>query len=126
MAYIDGFVIPVPTQNKEAFVQAAKFFDQRLMEMGALRIVECWGNDVPKGKVTDFYGAVAATSEETVVFSWIEWPDKATRDAAMEKMKVLMEEDPNMNPETNPCPFDGARVIFGGFEPVLELGGKQP
>ena len=124
MAYIDGFVIPLPTQNKEAFVQVAKTYDQMLMDMGATRIVECWGNDVPRGKVTDFYGAVDATPDETVVFSWVEWPDKATRDAAMEKMKVLMQEDPAMNPETNPCPFDGGRLIFGGFEPVLELREK--
>ena len=102
----------------------AKTYDQMLMDMGATRIVECWGNDVPRGKVTDFYGAVDATPDETVVFSWVEWPDKATRDAAMEKMKVLMQEDPAMNPETNPCPFDGGRLIFGGFEPVLELREK--
>lgn len=124
MAYIDGFVIPVPTQNKEAFIQVAKTYDQMLMDMGATRIVECWGNDIPKGKVTDFYGAVNATPDETVVFSWIEWPDKATRDEGMKKMETLMREDPNLSLEKNPMPFDGMRLIFGGFEPVLELREK--
>lgn len=124
MAYIDGFVIPVPTQNKEAFIQVAKTYDQMLMDMGATRIVECWGNDIPKGKVTDFYGAVNATPDETVVFSWIEWPDKATRDEGMKKMEALMREDPNLSLEKNPMPFDGMRLIFGGFEPVLELSEK--
>lgn len=124
MAYIDGFVIPVPTQNKEAFIQVAKTYDQMLMDMGATRIVECWGNDIPKGKVTDFYGAVNATPDETVVFSWIEWPDKATRDEGMKKMEALMREDPNLSLEKNPMPFDGMRLIFGGFEPVLELREK--
>ena len=85
------------------------------MEFGATRIVECWGDDVPRGKVTDFSRAVQAKPDETVCFSWIEWPDKATRDAAMVKMMS----DTRFMAE--PMPFDGKRMIFGGFEPVVDL-----
>lgn len=118
MAYIDGFVMAVPTANKQKFIEHATEGDSLCMEFGALRVLECWGDDVPVGKQTDFRRAVQATEAETVVFSWIEWPDKATRDAGMEKLM----KDPRMNPETNPMPFDGKRMIFGGFVPVLELG----
>jgi uncharacterized protein YbaA (DUF1428 family) len=119
--YVDGFVIAVPTANKEKFIEHAKKGDAVFMELGATRILECWGDDVPAGKVTDFRRAVNATEAETVVFSWIEWPDKATRDAGMSKMMEMMKTDPRMNPETNPMPFDGARLIFGGFAPVVTL-----
>jgi uncharacterized protein YbaA (DUF1428 family) len=81
-------------------------------------VVECWGDDVAHGKQTDFYRAVEASADETVVFSWIEWPDKATRDAGMQKMM----DDPRMDPENNPMPFDGRRMIYGGFVPVVTLG----
>ena len=119
--YVDGFVIAVPTANKEKFIEHAKKGDAVFMELGATRILECWGDDVPAGKVTDFRGAVKATEAETVVFSWIEWPDKPTRDAGMSKMMEMMETDPRMNPQTNPMPFDGARLIYGGFSPVVTL-----
>lgn len=89
--------------------------------MGAVRVLECWEDDVPDGKVTDFRRAVQATGDEAVVFSWIEWPDKATRDAGMEKMKTKMKSDPRLDPQTNPMPFDGVRVVFGGFAPVVAL-----
>ncbi|MBI1392293.1 MAG: DUF1428 family protein [Alphaproteobacteria bacterium] len=117
MSYIDGFVIAVPTKNKQTFINFANEFDPIFKEYGAIRVVECWGDDVPDGKVTDFRKAVQATADETVVFSWIEWPDKATRDAGMKKMM----EDPRMDPEKNPMPFDGKRMIFGGFEPVVDI-----
>ena len=91
------------------------------MEYGAIRVMECWQDDVPRGKVTDFYGAVKATDDEAVVFSYIEWPDKATRDAAMAKMMDPENLDPRLNPDTNPMPFDGKRMIYGGFTPVVEL-----
>ena len=81
MSYIDGFVIAVPTPNKQEFINHAKKADSLFKELGATRILECWGNDVPDGKLTDFRKAVQAKEDETVVFSWIEWPDKATRDA---------------------------------------------
>ncbi|KAF1721047.1 DUF1428 domain-containing protein [Pseudoxanthomonas wuyuanensis] len=118
MAYLDGCVIAVPTANKQKFMEHAKAVDALFLEFGANRVVECWGDDVQPGKQTDFLRAVQATDQETVVFSWIEWPDKATRDAGMEKMM----NDPRMSPEVNPMPFDGKRMIFGGFVPVLELG----
>ena len=114
MTYIDGFVIAVPTANKQKFIDHARLGDQLFMELGAIRILECWGDEVPDGKVTDFRRAVQAKSDETVVFSWIEWPDKATRDAAMQKMRT----DQRMN---EPMPFDGKRMIFGGFVSVVEL-----
>lgn len=119
--YVDGFVIAVPTANKQKFIEHAKKGDAVFMELGATRILECWGDDVPAGKVTDFRRAVSAKEDETVVFSWIEWPDKTTRDAGMSKMMELMKTDPRMNPETNPMPFDGVRLIFGGFSPIVTL-----
>jgi uncharacterized protein YbaA (DUF1428 family) len=122
MAYIDGFVIAVPTANKTQFVDHARKFDAVFVELGATRIIECWGDDVKAGKVTDFRRAVDAKDDESIVFSWVEWPDKATRDAAMSKMEDLMKTDPRWEPAKNPMPFDGKRMIFGGFEPVVELG----
>ena len=126
MSYIDGFVIAVPTANKEKFIEHAKLGDSVFIDLGATRVVECWGDDVPDGKLTDFRGAVKATADETVVFSWIEWPDKATRDAGMKTLTEWMENpekgDPRMDPEKNPMPFDGARLIYGGFQPIVEVG----
>lgn len=121
MPYIQGFVIAVPKQNKDKFIEHAKLGDSVFLELGATRILECWEADVPDGKVTDFRRAVQATADEAVVFSWIEWPDKATWDAAAGKMEELMKTDPRMNPEKNPMPFDGKRMIFGGFQPVVTL-----
>jgi uncharacterized protein YbaA (DUF1428 family) len=120
MSYIDGFVLAVPTANKQKFTDHALKFDSIFLEFGATRVIEGWGDDVPDGKLTDFRKAVQATADETVAFSWVEWPDKATRDAAMKKMM----EDPRMdpsNPENEQMPFDGKRMIFGGFQPVVEL-----
>ena len=119
MTYVDGFLAAVPTANREKFIAHAKQGDPIFIEYGALRVIECWGDDVPHGQQTDFYRAVQATAEETVLFSWIEWPDKATRDAGMKKMM----EDPRMDPAVNPMPFDGKRLIYGGFVPLLELKG---
>ena len=116
MTYIDGFVIAVPTANKQAFIDFTREFDPIFIEYGATRVLECWGDDVPHGKQTDFYRAVEAKDDEAVLFSWIEWPDKATRDEGMKKMM----DDPRMDPN-NPMPFDGKRMIYGGFAPVLEL-----
>lgn len=125
MTYVDGFVIACPTENKEKFIAHARQGDSVFMDMGALRVVECWGDDVPAGKTTDFRMAVKAEDGESVLFSWIEWPDKATRDAGMAKLTEMMNDpskvDPRMDPEKNPMPFDGKRMIFGGFSPVVEL-----
>ena len=121
MSYIDGFVMAVPTANKEKFIAHAKASDTIFTELGATRVLECWGDDVPEGKVTDFRQAVQAKADESIVFSWIEWPDKATRDAAMQKMMSDDFNDERMDPEKNPMPFDGKRMIYGGFEPIIEL-----
>jgi len=120
MSYIDGFVIPVPTANRQHFIEHARFTDGVFTELGALRVIECWGDDVPDGTQTDFRRAVDARDDETVVFSWIEWPDKATRDAAMARLHDMMVTDERFNPKLHPIPFDGKRMIFGGFLPVVE------
>lgn len=117
MSYIDGFVIPVSTSDKAKFTEQAARLDQFFMDHGATRVVECWADDVPDGKVTDFKRAVQANGDESVVFSWIEWPDKSVRDAAMK----LMQSDAAMMAE--PMAFDGKRMIYGGFSPVVELEG---
>lgn len=125
MTYVDGFLIPVPTAKKEAFILHAGKSDQVFIEHGALRIVEAWGEDVPHGATTDFYRAVDARDDETIVFSWIEWPDKATRDAMYARMDELTRSDPRFSMEHNPPPFDGKRMVFGGFEPLVEAGAYQ-
>ncbi len=121
MSYIDGFVIAVPTANKQQFIDHANSADGLFLELGAIRILECWGDDVPDGKLTDFRRAVQANADETVVFSWIEWPNKATRDAAMGRMADLMKTDDRFNPAKSPMPFDAKRMIYGGFAPVVIL-----
>jgi uncharacterized protein YbaA (DUF1428 family) len=121
MTYIDGFIFAVPTANKQKFIDHANLGDSVFMELGAVRILECWGDEVPEGKQTDFRRAVQAKEDETVVFSWIEWPDKATRDRGMAQMEERMKTDDRMNPQKNPMPFDGLRLIYGGFAPVVTL-----
>ncbi|WP_432256739.1 DUF1428 domain-containing protein [Limimaricola sp. AA108-03] len=129
MSYVDGFVLAVPIANKQKFIDHAKLGDSVFMDLGASRVIECWGDDVPEGKVTDFRRAVQATDDETIVLSWIEWPDKGVRDAAHAKMTEWMNNpetgDPRMDPEKNPMPFDGMRLIYGGFMPVVDLGKAQ-
>ena len=120
MAYIDGCVLAVATANRQKFIDFQNTFDAMFLELGATRVMECWGDDVPDGKQTDFRRAVQGKEDETIVFSWIEWPDKATRDAGMKKM--MDGSDPRMDPKVNPMPFDGARMIYGGFQPVVDLG----
>lgn len=115
MAYVDGFVIPVKAADREAFIAHARRLDPLFLEAGATRVVEAWGDDVPVGQVTDFRRAVQARDDETVAFAWIEWPDKATRDAGMARIR----EEARMMDE--PMPFDGRRMIFGGFGVVLDL-----
>ncbi|MBI1384657.1 MAG: DUF1428 family protein [Rhizobiales bacterium] len=129
MTYVDGFVIAVPTANKQKFIDHANEGDGVFIDLGALRVIECWGDDIKDGKLTDFRRAVQAKDDETVVFSWIEWPDKATRDAAfatmMEWMKNPGTGDPRMDPSRNPMPFDGKRLIYGGFAPIVEVASKE-
>lgn len=117
MSYIDGFVLAVPTANKEKYIEHSKKAFPFFKKLGAIRMVECWGDDVPKGNTTDFYRAVNAQDDETVLFSWVVYPDKETRDAANEKMM----NDPEIEKQMGEMPFDGARMIFGGFEPILDI-----
>ncbi len=117
MAYIDGFVLAVPTANKDTFIKHATLGNAVFIEHGATRAFECWGDDVPDGQLTDFRRAVQCTPDETVVFSWIEWPDKASRDRGMQAAM----EDPRLNDGSNPMPFDAKRMIYGGFQPVVVL-----
>jgi uncharacterized protein YbaA (DUF1428 family) len=106
----------VPNGNKDAYRELAARVAPIFREYGATRVVECWGDDVPDGKVTDFRRAVRADAGETVVFSWILWPSKAVRDQAGKKMMA----DPRM--KMDDAPFDGKRMIFGGFSVLLDVG----
>jgi uncharacterized protein YbaA (DUF1428 family) len=117
MSYIDGFVIPVPAGKKDAYREMAAKAAPIFREHGATRIVECWGDDVPDGKVTDFKRAVKAEPGENVVFSWIVWPSKAVRDEGSKKVM----NDPRMKMGDD-MPFDGKRLIYGGFEILLDTG----
>lgn len=121
MSYIQGFLIPVPEGKKEAYREMAAKAVPLFEEYGATRIVECWGNDLPEGKVTDFHRAVKAEDGENVVFSWIVWPSKQVCDEAAKKM---MEDDRMKMPDD--MPFDGKRMIFGGFDILLDTGVDAP
>jgi uncharacterized protein YbaA (DUF1428 family) len=113
MPYIEGFIAAVPTANKAVYLKHAKDAVALFKKLGATRIVECWGDDVPKGVLTDFYKATLAKEDETPIFSWIEYPSKAVRDEANLKMK----NDPSM--AGMEMPFDGKRMFWGGFEVLL-------
>jgi uncharacterized protein YbaA (DUF1428 family) len=115
MTYVDGFVAAVPTANREIYLKHAQDAAQAFKEHGALSVVECWGDDVPEGKLTSFSMAVKRQDDETVVFSWVTWPSRKARDEGWTKVMA----DPRMQPETNPMPFDGKRLIYGGFEMIV-------
>jgi len=116
MTYVDGFVAAVPTANREKYRKHAEKAAVVFKEYGALKVVECWGDDVPDGEVTSFPMAVKCKKDETVVFSWILWPSRQTRDDGMKKVMA----DPRLKPDVNPMPFDGKRLIFGGFQMIVE------
>ena len=116
MSYVDGYVMAVPTNNRDAFIKHANEAAAIFREHGALRVVECWGDDVPDGEVTSFPMVVKRKDDETVVFSWIIWPSRKVRDEGMKKVMA----DPRLQPGTNPMPFDGKRMIYGGFEMIVE------
>lgn len=116
LPYVDGFVAAVPTAHKDAYLAHARKAAEVFKEYGALSVVECWGDDVPEGKLTSFTMAVKREDSEAVVFSWITWPDKAVRDAAWEKLMT----DERLSSAANPMPFDGKRLIYGGFQMILQ------
>ena len=115
MNYVDGFVAPVVSAQRETYRRHAEMAALVFKEHGALRVVECWGDDVPEGKLTSFPLAVKREPHETVVFSWIVWPSKAARDAGM---KASMEDKRLAD---LPMPFDGKRLIYGGFEVLMDV-----
>ncbi len=121
MTYVEGFVAAVPAENKEAYLKHAADAAPLFKEFGATRMVETWGDEVPDGKVTDFKGAVQAKPDEVVIFSWIEYPSRDVRDAANKKMMS----DPRMKDMGASMPFDGKRMIFGGFEPLIADSSKD-
>src|SRR5829696_54154 len=118
MTYIEGFIAAVPIANKDAYVDHATGLAPLIRELGATRMVQSWSDDVPEGKVTDFRKSVQAKDDEAVVFSWFEYPDRAARDAFNEKMMS----DPRMKEMGATMPFDGKRMIVGGFDAIVEEG----
>lgn len=118
MTYFEGFIVPVPEANKAAYQKHATQFAPLVQGVGVRRMVESWDSDVPEGKVTDFRKAVDATPDEKVVFSWFEYPDRQARDAANEKFMS----DPQMEEMGKDMPFDGKRMIMGGFESIVDEG----
>src|SRR4051812_29749392 len=118
MNYVDGFVVAVPTAAREQYLRIAQMGSVVFKEHGALGVVECWGDDVPEGKLTSFPMAVQRKADETVVFSWITWPSKAARNEGMRKFM----EDPRT--KDMQMPFDGKRMIYGGFDVILDTAAK--
>jgi uncharacterized protein YbaA (DUF1428 family) len=115
MNYIDGFIAAVPTAHRARYKKHAEAAAVVFKEHGALGLVECWGDDVPQGKLTSFPMAVKCKDDETVVFSWISWPSKKARDEGMKKVMA----DSRLKPED--MPFDGKRLIYGGFEVLVDV-----
>lgn len=116
MKYVDGYVVAVPADKKDAYLAQAAKAGALYKEYGAMRVVECWGDEVPAGKLTDFPMAVKAQENEVVAFGWVEYPSKAVRDAVKEKLMA----DPRMKALGENMPFDGQRVIYGGFSLLLD------
>ena len=114
--YVDGFILPVPEEKRQAYHDMAVEAAANFKKYGAIRVMEAWGDDVRDGKVTEYRKAVNAEAGENIVFSWIEWPDKATRDEAWKKMMA----DPDMQPDKETMPFDGMRMFWGGFKSMVE------
>ncbi|WP_182087133.1 DUF1428 domain-containing protein [Aureimonas sp. ME7] len=118
MSYVEGFLIPVPHDKRDAYLAVAEKAAPIFREYGATEVVECWGQDLQDGKVTDFRKAVKAEADENVVFSWIVYPSKAVRDEAVQKVFS----DPRMQFDNDEMPFSMQRMIFGGFETMLRQG----
>lgn len=118
MRYADGYVLAVPTVNKEAYTRMANEAAAVFREHGALQIVETWGDDVPEGEVTSFSMAVKRKDDESIVFSWVTWPSKEARDEGLQKVM----EDPRLQGQEYNDVFDGKRMIYGGFTPIVICG----
>jgi uncharacterized protein YbaA (DUF1428 family) len=121
MTYFEGFIVPVPEANKDTYRQHAAEAAPMFQDIGVARHFEAWDSDVPEGKVTDFRKAVDARPDEKIVFSWFEYPDRAARDAANQKMMT----DPRMEQMGANMPFDGKRMIMGGFDAIVEEGSER-
>lgn len=117
MPYVDGFVLAVPKANRDTYRKIAEDMAEVFTDHGALKLVECWGDDVPDGEVTSFPMAVKCTKDETVVFSWIVWPSREARD---EGNKKVFEDQRMQDMDMSKMPFDGKRMIFGGFDVIFE------
>jgi uncharacterized protein YbaA (DUF1428 family) len=115
MNYVDGYVLAVPTAKRDAYRRLAESAAAVFKENGALSVTECWGDDVPEGKLTSFPMAVKRKDDETVVFSWITWPSRAARDEGMKKSMA----DQRLQGGMKDAPFDGQRMIFGGFQVIV-------
>ena len=118
MNYVDGYVVAVPTANRITYRQHAENAATVFKENGALAVVECWGDDVPEGKLTSYTMAVKREADESVVFSWVTWSSKDARNEAWGKIM----QDPRMSPQNRGIPpFDGKRLIYGGFQMISEV-----
>jgi len=117
MPYVDGFILAVPKANIEAYKEMARLAGSVWKDHGALSYVECVADDVPYGEVTSFPRAVIAKDDEIVVFAWITYKDRASRDAINAKVMA----DPRLKHDADGPPFDGKRMIFGGFESFVAL-----
>lgn len=115
MSYHTGSIAAVPTANRQQYLDHARECWSLFQRHGATRMVETWGEDVPHGKRTDFHRATQARDDEVIVFSWINWPDRATCDAAAR----VMEQDAGDTAQWE-MPFDGKRMFWGGFVPLFD------
>lgn len=118
MTYVDGFVLAVPASRKEEYRALAAKFWNVAQKHGALRHVECWGDDVPEGEVTSFTIATQRKPDEVAVFSWVEWPSKEVRDKGNASAMEAFSKMPEMTPDK--MPFDGRRMFFGGFDAFID------
>jgi len=116
MAYVDGFLAAVPTANRDTFKRYAEALGVIMKAHGAVQLVDCWGDNVPDGEVTSFPMAVKCRDDEAVVFGWIVWPSREARETGMQNAMA----DPRMQPYIQDLPFDGKRMVFGGFEMLVE------
>jgi uncharacterized protein YbaA (DUF1428 family) len=120
MTYVNGFVTPVPSDGRDAYVAAARQAWPLFAEYGAIQMTEAWGEHVPTGTHTDFARAVALRDGETAVLSWVIWPDRATAD----RCEAAMHDDARF--QSLPMPFDGSRMIFGGFGVIFQANAETP